>query len=67
MRRFNGGGNFLPTKEINTLVAILFGKCRVHVRPVDYFLGVIGENFVGHGVTNILGDANPATTSFGTT
>ena len=31
IRRFNDGGNFLPTKEINTLVAILFGKCRAHV------------------------------------
>ena len=49
------------------LVAILFGKCRAHVRPVDNFLGVISENYIGHGVTNILGDANPVTTSFGTT
>ena len=66
IRRFNDGGDFLPTKEINTLVMILFGKCRAHIRPVDYLLGVISENFVGHGVTHILGDANPATTSFGT-
>ena len=29
--------------------------------------GAIGENLVGHGVTNTLGDANPVTTSFGTT
>ena len=53
-------GRRLPTKESNMLVRIIRG-CRMEVGVVDNLLSVGSEDFVSHGMSHILSNANHVT------
>jgi len=53
-------GRRLPTKESNMLVGVSRG-CRTKVGVVDNLLSVHSKDFVCHGMSNILSNANHMT------